>query len=243
MNGMIGFENVCAGYGKIKVLDNLSFDAKQGEIFGVIGPNGSGKTTMLAALAGQIRLSSGRIIFDGGDISGLKPHCRCRMGIGRTFQVPRPFAGMTVFENVLAAAVHGAGLNRKEAAEAAEDCLETVGLADKSNAAAGELTLLDSKKLEAARALGTRPRLLLLDETAAGLTEAETEEIIELALKLKKRGLTIIWIEHILEVMRYATDMLMCMAEGRNVICGTPEEVMGSDIVEEIYLGSREQST
>ncbi len=243
MSGMIEFENVCAGYGKLKVLDNLSFDAGQGEIFGVIGPNGSGKTTMLAALAGQIRPTSGKIIFNGSDISGLPPYKRCRMGIGRTFQVPRPFAGMTVFENVLAAAVHGAGLSRKEAAEAAGECLETVGLAHKRNAAASELTLLDSKKLETARALGTRPKLLLLDETAAGLTEAETDEIIELALKLKKRGLTIIWIEHILEVMRNATDRLMCIAEGRNAICGLPGVVMGSDIVEEIYLGSREQST
>lgn len=240
MSEILRFENISSGYGRIKILDNLSFDVEEGEIFGVIGPNGSGKTTMLNTLAGLLHPFSGKIIYDGKDISKLPPHSRCRIGIGRTFQVPRPFVGMTVLENVLVASVHGAGLSRKEATVIAEECLETVGLADRKDEVAGTLTLLDNKKLEVARALGTCSKLLLLDEVAAGLTEAEVEEVMQLVAKLKKQKLTVIWIEHILEAMRNSTDRLMCMAEGRNVICGLPEDVTNSEIVEEIYLGSKE---
>lgn len=240
MNEILRFENVASGYDRLRILDDLSFTVREGEILGVIGPNGSGKTTMLNTLAGLLRTVSGRIIFDGRDITALAPYDRCRIGIGRTFQIPRPFAGMTVMENVLVASVHGAGLSRKDAAGASEECLEMVGLIDRKNEKAGELTLLDSKKLELARAIATQARLLLLDEAAAGLTEAEVEDITRLVLDLRGRNLTIIWVEHILEVMKNSTDRLMCMAEGRNVICALPKEVMDSDIVQEIYLGGKE---
>lgn len=236
-NKIISFENVCSGYERIRILNNLSFDVVEGEVFGVIGPNGCGKTTMLNTLVGLIRIDGGSIIYNGRDISGMPPFARCEMGIGRTFQVPRPFEGMTVLDNVLVASVHGAKHSIKTGERLSMECLERVGLEDKASLRAGQLTLLDRKKLEIARALGTEPRLLLLDEVAAGLTELEVEAVIRLVEGLKRDNLTIIWIEHIIETMVRATDRLMCMAEGRNVIVGRPEDVISSSIVEELYLG------
>ena len=206
-------------------------------MYGIIGPNGSGKTTVFNTLAGLIQPSSGRICFEGKDITAVPTHLRCRMGIGRTFQIPRPFERMSVYENVLSAAVFGSGCSEHAGREIALSVLEFTGLGEKREQRAGMLTLLDRKRLEIARAIGTGPKLLLLDEVAAGLTSREIDDVIVLVQRLKRRGYTIIWIEHIIETMIRATDCLLCIAEGRCVIQGKPMEVMQSKEVEKLYLG------
>lgn len=237
METVLSFENVYAGYGRTNVLDGLSFTMEKGRVFGVIGPNGSGKTTMLNALAGLIQPTAGRILFQDRDITRLPPFARCRLGIGRTFQIPRPFGRMTVFENVLTAAVFGAGMNESEGGKAAWAALKRTGLADRAETPAETLTLLDRKRLEIARAIGTSPVLLLLDEVAAGLTSAEVQDVMALVRQLKDEGYSIIWIEHVMEAMIGATDQLMCVAEGRCLALGEAQQVLSSKAVEQVYLG------
>lgn len=239
MEEMLVFDQVFAGYGRTTVLNGLSFRVERGEVFGVIGPNGCGKTTMLNALTGMIRPFSGTILLDGRNIAPLSVSARCRHGIGRTFQVPRPFVRMSVYENVLVSAVHGGGMSERAGREPSLDVLRMTGLYDRRETISGELTLLDRKRLEIARAIVTRPKLLLLDEVAAGLTAAEVEDVIALVGSLKEAGFTIIWIEHIIETMLRSADRLMCMSEGSCAAIGRPEEVMSSRIVEELYLGTR----
>lgn len=235
---ILAFDGVSAGYGKTPVLSDLSFEVIRGQVFGVIGPNGSGKTTMLNALTGEIRNTSGRIFLEGRDISGLPVDARTRLGIGRTYQIPRPFVKMSVYENVLVSAVYGAGISRSAGREPALDVLRTMGLFEMRNIPSGNLTLLDLKRLEIARAVAMRPRLLLLDEVAAGLTARETDEVIDIVYRLKEAGFTILWIEHDIQTMLKATDTLMCLAEGRLAVIGMPRDVMASPEVEELYLGA-----
>lgn len=240
MDTILSFKNVNAGYGRVRILNDLSFEVKKGEVYGVIGPNGCGKTTMFNALIGLIMPTQGEIIYDGKNVTKMKANDRCRLGIGRTYQVPRPFEGMSVYENCLVAAVHGAGHSEKEGRRVALDALKLTELYDKREIRAGELTLLDRKRLEIARALGTEPKLLLLDEVAAGLTEAEVQDVMKMVATLKAEGYSIIWIEHVIQTMVESTDTLMCMAQGHNLIVGKPLEVMNSKLVEEVYLGGVE---
>lgn len=240
MDTILSFKNVNAGYGRVQILNDLSFEVKQGEVYGVIGPNGCGKTTMFNALIGLIIPTQGEIMFNGKNVTKMKASARCQLGIGRTYQVPRPFEGMSVYENCLVAAVHGAGHSEKEGRRVALDALKLTELYDKREVRAGELTLLDRKRMEIARALGTEPKLLLLDEVAAGLTEAEVQDVMKMVANLKAAGYSIIWIEHVIQTMVESTDTLMCMAQGHNLIVGNPREVMNSKLVEEVYLGGVE---
>ncbi len=240
METLLSFHQIHAGYGRVKVLSGLSFEVYRGEVFGVIGPNGCGKTTMLNALIGLNNIYCGEILFDGCDITKKSANDRCRMGIGRTYQVPRPFEGMSVYENVLVAAVHGAGYSEREGEAVSIDALKLTGLYEKRKTRAGELTLLDRKRLEIARALGTEPKLLLLDEVAAGRTEAEVSDVMKMVADLKASGYTMVWIEHVIQTMVEATDRLMCMSDGACLLAGEPAEVMNSKLVEDVYLGVEE---
>ncbi len=237
---ILSFEHVNAGYGRVQILNDLSFEMKRGEVYGVIGPNGCGKTTMFNALIGLIIPTKGKIAYDGHDVTKTNAAARCKLGIGRTYQVPRPFEGMSVFENVLVASVHGAGHSEKDGRRVALEALKLTELYEKREIRAGELTLLDRKRLEIARALGTEPKLLLLDEVAAGLTEAEVQDVMKMVANLKAAGYSIIWIEHVIQTMVESTDTLMCMSEGHNLLVGEPLEVINSKLVEEVYLGVEE---
>ena len=237
MADILMLKHVTAGYNRTPVLEDLSLAIVQGQITGVIGPNGSGKTTLLNVLSGLLRPSRGTVRLDGKDITALSPDARCRLGIGRTFQMPRPFSRLKVRENVLAAAAFGSGRSRPECWDLAMDALTVTGLADKQETLSGELNLLDRKRLEIARAMSTEPELLLLDEIAAGLTGPEGAEIMDMVGTLKARGCTIIWIEHIMETLSRMADTLVCMAEGRVILTGPPAEVLASPEVERLYLG------
>jgi branched-chain amino acid transport system ATP-binding protein len=225
-------------FGGLKALDNVDFHVYPGEAVGIVGPNGAGKTTLFGALAGTIPATSGQIHLDGHDVTGFGAESRCKMGIARTYQVPRPFLGMTVFENVLVAARAGGGQGKSEAVDAAAALLERTGLKALANQPAGALGLLDRKRLEVARALATKPRVVLLDEIGGGLTEAELDELIVLIRSLRDEGLTVVWIEHILHALLKVIDRLVCMAEGRVLAEGDPKAVMDDPEVRSAYLGS-----
>jgi len=240
MNTILEARDLHVGYGKFKVLHSLSFQVEEGQVLGVIGPNGAGKTTLMNAISGLIIPYQGSIVFSCHDITKLSCDKRCRLGLGRTYQIPRPFERLTVFENVLVGAAYGAGKSERAATPHALDVLKTTGLYEKSGILAGRLTLLDRKRLEVARALATQPILLLLDEVAAGLTDAEVHEVMDLVESLKQTGITIIWIEHVIKTMVESTDRILCLATGTKLIYGDPMEVMNSKEVEEVYLGVEE---
>jgi branched-chain amino acid transport system ATP-binding protein len=223
----------------VKVIDDLSVTVATGDALGIVGPNGAGKTTLLNLVAGDLHPDSGSIEFDGRDITRVRADQRCRAGIGRTSQIPRPFEAMTVFENVLAAAVFGAGfpLGEKEATELAVRALERTRLLGRSNLPAGRLPLLGRKRLELARALATTPKVLLLDEIAGGLTEAEVLELVETIRAIHADGTTIVWIEHIVHALLAVVDRIMAMSFGVKIAEGEPHDVMSSPEVQEVYMG------
>jgi branched-chain amino acid transport system ATP-binding protein len=219
------------------VIDDLSISVNYGEALGIVGPNGAGKTTWFNLITGAVHADAGKVVFEGKDITHLARHERCRIGIGRTFQIPRPFVGMTVFENALVGATHGRGMSERASYDRCIEVLDMVGLTKKINTLAGSLTLLERKRLELARALATDPKLLLLDEIAGGLTEAEVVELIEEIKKLRATGITIVWIEHIVHALLAVVDRISVIQFGRNLCEGEPHEVMNSPEVQACYMG------
>lgn len=242
MADILVVQNLYKSFGKLAAISNLSFEVRQGEILGMMGPNGAGKTTVFNLLTGVLKPDMGEIYFNGENITGDSPSTRCRKGIGRTYQIPQPFEKMTVFENLLVAAVHGGGMSERKARAEVNDILDLIGLFQVRYRLAGQLTFLDRKGLELGRAVATQPRLILLDEVAGGLTEAESEHVMGIVKDIQKKEITVIWIEHILMMMSEGVDRLLVISEGRWLNCGLPGEVMNSDDVLECYLGTEEET-
>ena len=224
-------------FGALAVLDGVDFSLGAGDAVGIVGPNGAGKTTLLNVLAGALRPNEGRVLFEGADVTRASAARRCRLGVGRAHQVPRPFAGMTVFENVFVGATMGGGLRGKRAYARVIDALELCGLAATANRRAESLGLLDRKRLELARALATGPRVLLLDEIGGGLTDAEAEQLLRTIAELRAGGIAIVWIEHIVHVLVQAVTRLVCMDAGAVIADGPPDAVMRDAAVIDAYLG------
>ena len=228
---------VSKSYGALKVTDNISLSVAQGETLGILGPNGAGKTTLFNLISGDTKVDAGRVVFKGDDMTAVPPHLRCRSGIGRSYQVPQPFSNMSVFENLVTAACFGGGETETRAWETAFEVLQQTGLIAFANQAAGSLTLLNRKRLELARALATRPELLLLDEIAGGLTEHEAQELVEELKRIKNTGVTMIWIEHVVHALLSVADRLFVVNFGQELAKGLPHEVMNDPEVKRVYMG------
>ena len=236
MGEVLRISGLSKSFGVIKVADRLDFGVGAGECLGVIGPNGAGKSSVLNLIVGLLRPDRGAIILDGQDVTALPAYRRARLGIGRAFQIPQPFPHLSVYENVLVAATFGGRLHGTEAADSAMDVLRRTALDRKAEVVAGTLPLIDRKRLEFAKALASKPRLILLDEIAAGLTEPEIERLIAVIAGVKAEH-AMIWIEHIPHALRAVADRILVLNFGTKVLDGPPNEVMESRIVKEIYMG------
>ena len=236
---LLQLQGVSKKFGQVVVAEEVSFDIGAGDALGIVGPNGAGKTSLFAIVSGDISADSGDVVFDGRTITHLSPAKRARAGIGRTYQVPRPFEKMTVFENTLLAAQQGGRTRGPKSHLLAYGALERTGLADFANASAGSMTLLRRKRLELARALATDPRVVLLDEIAGGLTDLEVVELTDIIRSLRSDGIAVVWIEHVVRALLSTVDRLLCLASGVIVADGEPKEVLASEAVRSLYLGSK----
>lgn len=234
---ILSLDNVSKSFGALKVTDAVSFDLNPGEALGIIGPNGAGKSTLFNLITGNIRPDAGRIHLDGREVTGESPMQRCVSGIGRSFQIPQPFGGLSVYENLLVAARFGGAVPASQAPGLCIDILSRTGLGPVAQKAAGGLPLLQRKRLELARAMATRPRVILLDEIAGGLTDGECVELVATIKAIHAEGTAIIWIEHVLHALNSVVERLMVLNFGRMLMIGQPDQVMASPEVREIYLG------
>jgi branched-chain amino acid transport system ATP-binding protein len=237
MSPILSLEKISKRFGAIVVASEIDLVLAEGEALGVIGPNGAGKTTLFGIAAGTVAPDAGRVIFAGVDITRLTPERRCRLGLARSFQIPQPFSGMTVFENVVVAAAFGGGRSERDVYGECVDVLARCGLADKANRPAGTLTLLDRKRLELARALATRPRVLLLDEVAGGLTEHECADLVALIKAVRRTGVSIVWTEHVVHALIAAVDRLVVLHGGTFIAEGEPRAVIRLPAVADVYMG------
>ncbi len=236
---MLKIDNLTKSFGGLVAVNNVNFTLEQGGILGLVGPNGSGKTTLFNCISGLLAPTSGRIVFKDKDITGLKAHRICKAGIGRTFQLVKPFHSLTVEENVILGLAFGRAARTSNLKNKTMEILEFVGMADKASTNAGQLILAERKKLEIARAMATDPSLLLLDEVASGLNETESEGIVNLLKKANQSGLTILIVEHVMPVIMNLSDRVVVLSEGRKIADGTPDEVANDQNVIDVYLGER----
>lgn len=237
MSTILAVDHLSKSFGAVTVADEINFSINEGAAIGILGPNGAGKSSLFNLITGALDADFGDITFEGKSILDLGAAERCRLGIARAFQVPHPFVGMTVFENVLVGAFQGAGMKGHIAEKYALEVLDLTGLLPKANIKAGVLNLLDRKRLEMARALAAKPKLLLLDEIAGGLTEAECSTLIDTIKAVQKSGTTILWIEHVVHALLAVVDKIIVIDFGRKVAEGEPNAIMASTEVKEIYLG------
>ncbi|MDE3223327.1 MAG: ABC transporter ATP-binding protein [Acidobacteriota bacterium] len=236
---LLQLEGISKRFGRVVVADEISFQLEPGTSLGIIGPNGAGKSSMFGLISGDLKPDAGTIRFNDTELLGVNASSRCRMGIGRTYQIPQPFEHLTVFENALLAAQQGARARGTESYDVAYDALRRTGMDELANRPAGSLGLLHRKRLELSRALATRPRLLLLDEIAGGLTDPEVLGLTEVIKDLQSSGIAIIWIEHVVRALLSTVSRLLCLANGTVIADGDPHEVLASEAVRAVYLGGK----
>jgi branched-chain amino acid transport system ATP-binding protein len=236
-HGTLIAAGIAKRFGAFVAVDQVDFMLKEDEAVGIVGPNGAGKTSLLNLLAGAYRPSAGTVLFAGADVTKLNAADRCRLGIARSHQIPKPFVGMTVFENVLVAATAGGRRSGEAAYQSGIDSIGLCGMTALANRQAETLGLLDRKRLELARSLATGPKVLLLDEIGGGLTDAEASELVDIIKQLRRRSIAIVWIEHIVHILAQVVGRLICMDAGRIIADGSPDEVMASAAVIDAYLG------
>jgi branched-chain amino acid transport system ATP-binding protein len=236
-DGFLEITNVTKRFGGFQALSSVSLSVPRGARFGLIGPNGSGKTTLINCLSGTLRNDAGSIVFEGRDLHGLPPHHRTRLGIARSFQIPKPFASMTVLENLRIPLEYAAGAHGDAAMAQAAEILRIMGLATKAGVSAATLTQIEMRKLELARAMAARPKLLVADEAMAGLSSAEVDDILAILFTLNERGITIIMIEHIMRAVMRFSERIAVLDAGEKIAEGGPDEILANDAVERAYLG------
>ncbi|HHV79184.1 MAG TPA: ABC transporter ATP-binding protein [Firmicutes bacterium] len=235
---MLSVENLTMKFGSLVANDQVSFSIRRGEIVALIGPNGAGKTTLFNCITGFYRPTSGRVIFDGKDITGLRPYKVCRLGLTRTFQIVKPLKEMTVEENIMTGAFLRTG-SRSKAREIALKVMDFTHLADKGQMKAGSLTIADKKRLEIARVLATGPKLLMLDEAMAGLNQTEIREAMDLCLRLRESGITLLVVEHIMEAIMPISDRVIVLDAGKKIADDVPAKVVCDERVITAYLGEK----
>jgi len=235
---LLQLDRVTKRFGQVVIADELTLSVGPGDTVGIVGPNGAGKTSLFGLISGDLSPDAGVISFGSRTVTRLDSAARCKLGIGRTYQVPRPFTDMTVFENLLVAAQQGGGLRRRASYTAAAEALDRAGITDQANLPAGRLGLLQRKRLELARALASGPQLLLLDEVAGGLTDPEVAQLVEIVRAVNANGIAVIWIEHVVRALTAVVSRLLCLTGGKFIGDGTPEKVLATPAVREVFLGS-----
>jgi branched-chain amino acid transport system ATP-binding protein len=238
MSALLTIHGLSKNFGGFTALADVSLVIARGERFGLIGPNGSGKTTLINCVSGLLRNDAGSIVFDGEEVSRLPAYRRTRRGIARSFQVPRPFHSMTVLENLLVPSAYVAHLKDADGEARAMELLQHIGLADKAKAHASELSQVELRKLELARAMASQPKLLISDEAMAGLAGREVDEVLAILFKLNESGITIIMIEHIMQAVMRFSQRVVCLDAGRIICEGTPAAIVQNPDVQKAYLGA-----